>query len=348
MKRLFGLFFSFLMAASLLIGCVSLESVESSNTISQKPTEPVKKPETQLEKFQRIFTADSEKLVVGSDNVTTIESIEASFNPQTINSISEITESLLSEPGRPYYFKIRSIYKGYDQEAKKAQLQDLGKKQATVTDTAISAAFGVDTNVYSLNVMGGEVVVATLPKEANATATFYLVAIRITEHDGNVGNESLVYIRFVRGIEKPLFEPENFIVSNAFHYITTEDAHVPNQQDAMAAYFLGTTTSSTTSVFDPITFLFADLMDARVAMDKKDVLNDYTFPSVKIKYVSEVIFKGQSGTTINVSTDDNILSERMSFTGRASAIKNGDKVRIYYTISKDPLEKWEIQAIERL
>jgi len=122
MKRLFGLFFSFLMAASLFIGCVSLDSVESSNTVSQKPIEPVQKPETQLEKFQRIFTADSEKLVVGSDNVTTIESIEASFKPQTINSISEITESLLSEPGRPYYFKIRSIYKGYDQEAKKSTI----------------------------------------------------------------------------------------------------------------------------------------------------------------------------------------------------------------------------------
>jgi len=323
MKRVYGLVFCFLLFTSL-------------------------SAETQLEKFQRIFSADSGKLVVGSDNLSTVESIEASFQPHAINSISEITESLLSEPGRPYYFKIRSIYKGYDIEAKKALLQDLGKKKPTVTDIAISASFGIDTNVYSLNVMGSETVVATLPKEPNATATFYLVAIRITENDGSTGNESFVYIRFVREIAKPFFEQKRFVVSNAFHYITTDDARVPTQQDVMTTYIVGATTSSDTSVFDPITFLLVDLMDARVAMDKKDVLNEFTFPSVKSKYVSEVVFKGQSGTKITVSTDDNVLSEKMSFTGRASAIRNGDKVRVYYTISKDPLEKWEIQAIERL
>jgi hypothetical protein len=71
-------------------------------------------------------------------------------------------------------------------------------------------------------------------------------------------------------------------------------------------------------------------------------------PTVKVKYVSEVVFKGQTNTTITVSTDDNVLTERMSFTGRASAVRAGDKIRVYYTIAKDPLEKWEIQAIECL
>jgi hypothetical protein len=117
----------------------------------------------------------------------------------------------------------------------------------------------------------------------------------------------------------------------------------------MAAYFFGGAAgNSSSSVFDPIAYPLVDLMDARVAMDKKDIRNDYTFPTVKVKYVSEVVFKGQSNTTITVSTDDNVLTERMNFTGRASTIKNGDKVRVYYTIAKDPLEKWEVQAIESL
>jgi hypothetical protein len=38
----------------------------------------------------------------------------------------------------------------------------------------------------------------------------------------------------------------------------------------------------------------------------------------------------------------------MNFSARTAAIKNGDKIRVYYTIAKDPLEKWDIQAIERL
>jgi hypothetical protein len=67
-----------------------------------------------------------------------------------------------------------------------------------------------------------------------------------------------------------------------------------------------------------------------------------------VKYVSEVIFKGQSSTTLTVSTPDNISTEKMSFGGRATGIKNGDKVRVYYTIAKDPLEIWEVQAIEKL
>lgn len=347
MRRRISLFIVFCLIGIVLIGCTSVDNVESTNTISQKPIEPVQKNETQQEKFQRIFTTDSENLVVDTNNVTTIESIESSFRPQTINSISEITDTLLNEPGRPYYFKIRAIYKGYDQEAGKALLQELEEKQLNVTDFAFNSMFGIDTNIYSLDLMNSSLT-SSLPTEANAIAIFYLVVVRVTEHEGKVGNQTLAFIRFVRNIEKPYFQPEKFIVSNAFHYITIDDAHVPTQQDAMESYFFGTSTSSATSVFDPIIFSFVDLMDARVAMDKKDALNDYTFPSVKIKYVSEVLFKGQSGTTITVSTDDNILTERMSFTGRASSIKNGDKVRIYYTISKDPLEKWEIQAIERL
>jgi hypothetical protein len=49
-----------------------------------------------------------------------------------------------------------------------------------------------------------------------------------------------------------------------------------------------------------------------------------------------------------VSTSDNALTERMNFNARTTALKNGDRIRVYYTIAKDPLEKWEVQAIERL
>jgi hypothetical protein len=179
-------------------------------------TQPQQKAESQIEKYWRLLNADSEKQVVGSDNRVTIESIETTFQPQVISGIGEITGAKLSEPGRPYYFKLRAVYKGYDADAKRARLQDLGQIQANVMDSALGATFGVDSEVYS------------------------------------------------------------------------------------------------------------------------------------VKYVSELIFKGQSNTTIRVSTDDNVLTERMSFTGRASEVKTGDKIRIYYTIAKDPLEKWEIQAIECL
>jgi hypothetical protein len=331
----------------LVLGCGSQEgAVKDSSPQSgvSSQAQPQQKGETQIEKFGRLLKADSEKLVTGNDGKVTIESIEAAFQPQVITSIGEITDEKLSELGRPYYFKIRAIYKGYDKNAKRALLQDLGEvKQGSGYENALGAVFGVDGNVYKAAMF--DVVVSTLPTEANSIATFFLVALRIDDE----GKESDFLIRFVRNIEKPVMDPSKFIVASGMHYITVDDAKSPTQQDVMMNFFTGGSMGNTTSsVFDPLVYPLVDLMDARTAMDKKDIRNDYTFPTVKVKYVSEVVFKGQSNTTITVSTSDNILTERMNFTGRASEIKNGEKVRVYYTIVKDPLEKWEIQAIERL
>jgi hypothetical protein len=117
----------------------------------------------------------------------------------------------------------------------------------------------------------------------------------------------------------------------------------------MSAYFLGGAVgNASANVFDPVVYPLVDLFDARVAMDKKDIRKNNTFPTVRVKYVSEVVFKGQANTTITVSTSDNALTERMNFNARTTTLKNGDKIRVYYTIAKDPLEKWEVQAIERL
>jgi len=327
------------------LACGSSEPAVRSKADSTTKKQSHQKTETQLEKYQRLYLADGEKLVRGSDNQVTIKSIEAVFQPQVITRLDEITADMLTEPGRPYYFKVRALYKGHDAKAERVLLQDLGE-QSSVGDAVFATAFGIDTDVYEVRYFNS--VIETFPENANAVATFYLVAARFTENEGRQINESYVYIRFVRNIEPPLFNPSKFIVANGMHYITVNDAHVTTQEDVMAHYFLGGTVgNSSSSVFDPIVYPLVDLMDARVAMDKKDLRNDYTLPRVKVKYASEVIFKGQSNTTITVSTSDNVLTEKMNFTGRASSVRNGARVFIYYTIAKDPLEKWEIQAIEQ-
>jgi hypothetical protein len=301
----------------------------------------------------RLRNEDDKRLVTGSNNRITTESIEAVFQPQVITGIGEINDTKLSEPGRVYYFKLRAIYKGHDAKAKRILLQDIGE-QSSIGDAAFGTAFGIDTNVYPMQYRGGEIgnvlsPISEFPEEANAVATFYIMATRLTEVNGKRGNISEIGVRFIRNIEKPSLDPSKFIVANGMHYITVNDAHATTQEDVMAHYFTGGATSNT-SVFDPIVYPLVDLMDARIAMDKKDLRDGYTFPTVEVKYVSEVIFKGQSNTTITVSTDDNVLTERMNFTGRASSVKNGEKVRVYYTIAKDsrvPIERWEIQAIEQ-
>jgi hypothetical protein len=340
MKRVIFMAAAGLLASGLL-GCFSGGEFQTSQNPAVSALQrqgQSQQGESQLEKFQRLLLADEKKLVVGSDNRTTLRSIEAVFQPQIISVIDEITEAKLSEPGRPYYFKLRAIYKGYDASAKRARLQD----------SAPGAALGGDTDVYSTYVLGNDGVISTFPPDANSIATFYLIAVHLTENEGRKINETDILIRFVRDIEPPPFDPVKFIVTGGMHYITVEDAHVPTQADARKSHFFGGAAgNSTSSVFDPVVYSLVDLRDARVAMDKKNIRDNYTFPAVKIKYVSEVVFRGQSSTTITVSTDDNVLTERMSFTGRNSTVKAGDKIRVYYTIVKDPLEKWEIQAIER-
>jgi hypothetical protein len=350
-----------------LTGCftfgVPQTSPPSQRTAASTPqpqAQPQQKGESQWEKLLRLVVADGENgLLVATklktdaekDNrtLTAEETWDAYFQPQIISGIGEITTEKLSDPGRPYYFKLRAIYKGYDADAKEVRLQDLGQKQSSVMDSALGTAFGIDTDVYS--VMSQQFAITEFPTEANAVATFYLYAVHLTEDENGKQTSpfNVICIMMVLNIEPPLFDPAKFIVAGGMHYITVEDAHSPTQRELMSAFFLGGALgNSTSNVFDPVVYPLVDLMDARTAMDTKDIRNDYTFPTVSVKYVSEVIFKGQSNTTITVSTDDNVLTERMNFTGRASTVKTGDRIRVYYTIAKDPLEKWQIQAIERL
>jgi len=335
----------------LLIGSACASTPDSSQTGVVPRNLSQQTAENQYEKSQRLINETEERLNENtkrdSNNTLTVAGIEEVLQPQVINEINEITDARLSEPHLLYWFKLNAIYKGYDKDANRILLQDLGQR-SDIGDSAWGAAFGIDANVYPLRVSSSSIV-TTFPTDANAVATFYLLAIRFTENQrGQPVKETHIYVRFVRNIEEPYFNPGKFIVANGMHYITVNDAHVTTQEDVMAAYFLGSAASNSSgSVFDPIVYPLVDLMDARVAMDEKDIRNDFTFPRVRVKYVSEVIFRGQSNTTITVSTVDNVLTERMNFTGRASSVTNGERVHIYYTIAKDPLEKWEIQAIER-
>jgi hypothetical protein len=348
-KVSFGLF-----AAVIACGftsCFSLlgisSSAEGTNTPNvEESQQPKPKGESQFAKFRRLLAEDTEKIQI-IDGKTDDASIEAVLQPRVISRLNEITRDKISEPAKPYYFKIRAIYKGYDAEAKEARLQDLGEVQSSTLGNAIGAVFGGDTNVYSTYYH--QSAIPSFPEEANTIATFYLVAMRLTENEnGDSVNQSAIYIRFIRNAEKPMFDPSKFVVANAMHFITVADAHVPTQQDAMISMMGYGGMNASASVFDPAVYPAIDLLDARIAMDKKNHMRDNTFPTVRVKYVSDVIFKGQSGTTITVSTSDGVSTERMDFGGRAGAIKTGDKIRIYYTIAKDPLEIWEVQALERL
>ena len=332
------------------VSCASSATTQESSASNQQQARQQTAEEqgqAQLEMLQRLLTADIEKLVPGSDGVLSVEIIEGALRPRAINSISEINNTMLSEPGRPYWFKLRALFKGHDTNAERIFLQDLGQRATNSLETALFTAYGIDTNSYPIKYR--DVIVPTFPTEVNATATFYILAYRLAvEQGGRRESQTDVQIMFIRNVEGSPFNPSNFIVASGMNFIRINDARVTTQQDVMIHMMTGGAMGGSSNSFDPIIYPLADLMDARVAMDRKDIRNNFTNPTSRVRFVSEVIFRGQSNTTITVSTDDNVLTERMNFTGRASSITNGQRVRVYYTIAKDPLEIWEIQAIERL
>jgi len=65
-----------------------------------------------------------------------------------------------------------------------------------------------------------------------------------------------------------------------------------------------------------------------------------------LQYVSDLKLVRQNGTDITFSSDDNAITQNMSIDQR-SGLQAGQKVRVYYTIMRSPLTRWDVIAIER-
>jgi hypothetical protein len=103
------------------------------------------------------------------------------------------------------------------------------------------------------------------------------------------------------------------------------------------------------SNFKPAEYTKADLFDA-VATVEKLPRGDGSFMDAIFttkSFVSDVIFVGQNGTDIQFKTADNAISQYMKVSGR-SGLTAGQKVRLYYQVSKNPLTEWKVAAIEKL
>jgi hypothetical protein len=75
-----------------------------------------------------------------------------------------------------------------------------------------------------------------------------------------------------------------------------------------------------------------DLFDAVVTIEKGKQLTDF--------YFSDVIFVSQDGMTIDFTTDDHAITQRMKIFSRSGLTAN-QKVRVYYT------DNFEVMAIEK-
>jgi hypothetical protein len=93
------------------------------------------------------------------------------------------------------------------------------------------------------------------------------------------------------------------------------------------------------SDFKPSDYDKADLFDAVAAVGKFSMGD-------RRRFISDVVFVSQSGTTVLFKTADNAISQYMKIDAR-SGLTPGQKVRIYYRVTRDPLTEWQIIAIEK-
>jgi len=65
-----------------------------------------------------------------------------------------------------------------------------------------------------------------------------------------------------------------------------------------------------------------------------------------LEYKSDLTFVRQNGTDITFSSDDKAITQIMTIDQR-SGLQAGQKVRVYYMITRSPLTTWDVVAIER-
>lgn len=112
--------------------------------------------------------------------------------------------------------------------------------------------------------------------------------------------------------------------------------------------------------FDPSQFSSVDLFKAvsvsknlqRTSNETEAITNEALSSLMGISgkiagiFVSDLVFVSQNGTDITFSTDDNAISQLMTIDQR-SGLQVGQKVRVYYVVTRSPLLTWNIRAIER-
>jgi hypothetical protein len=331
--------------------------------------------EEQVAKYEKHMAADAnswrsfsewgaeQQKVKGKDWKASVADMNKFLPVKDVTGKDAFTFLQSAELAKPFWFKIRALYKGYNKEEKDLYLEDLPENNQTTTlEATLTNIFGIST--YTFTIYDADEEVSTKNFAPNTIVTFYCYGDRFFT-EGNYVSLLRLFIISDDGIVV-LFDSSKFSLANNLKYISASienKSNVENDLNIMKSMALTGTVpsaffsrvqgnqspnSTPENVFDPIRYQKGELLDARSAMNKKDIRNENTLPEVRIKFVSEVIFKGQSNTTVTVSTSDNAFTERMEFLGRSSTIKTGDKIRIYYTIAKDPLEKWEVHALERL
>ena len=160
----------------------------------------------------------------------------------------------------------------------------------------------------------------------------------------NTGKEQgFVEIIYINIVGLPIFYSKDFMVAVNFKMIDSYDNYDWSN-------FI---TGFSENIFNPYNFVYADPYDIMLVMEvAPEQLETLSIPNWQDKnklFYSEVIFSSQTNTSILVTNKDKTFVKSMTFMGRTSSLKNGDKIRIYYSVEKKTYSTdWTIYAIEKI
>ena len=139
----------------------------------------------------------------------------------------------------------------------------------------------------------------------------------------------------------PCIKPENVMVAAGYKIIDFDE------------YWRQLDNAFSNKIINPYNFIYTDPYDIMLALEiYPERLKSVSFSnwdSGKQLWYSDVVFKGQTNMNISVGSEDGKFFQTMNFAGRTSSLKNGDKVRIYYSVEKKRYSTdWTVYAIEKL
>ncbi|GHU42610.1 hypothetical protein FACS1894190_12140 [Spirochaetia bacterium] len=169
----------------------------------------------------------------------------------------------------------------------------------------------------------------------------YTVYIAVLKED-NYGRDSESYHGIVTKIDGLRSVEEVVATGEAKKEASRKAEETANKYDASKFTIVP-------SSFKPADYEKIDLFAAVAKVEKMPRGSAGTLDAVLnvYEFVSDVTFVSQNGTNIQFKTSDGAISQYMKVESR-SGLTTGQKVRLYYKVSKNPLTEWTVVAIQRL
>ena len=307
------------------------------------------------EEFDKLVDKDFNNCFSGKqislNPVTNHDIIENYFFCKDVNKLQEI---VWDTDGEIHYFRFCGRIVDYGKDTVLFQIIDTND-QGDINENYEQKQFPKYVCQLKKNPAAPEYISDRLPSSAdyNLPLAFYMLDGKflnlITEVylavgtwvDKN-GNEYTYHkFAYINIVGYPCVNPENVMVATGYKMIDFDNYW--NQLDK----------AFSSNTINPYNFVYTDpyelMLLLEVYPERVKAFSVSNWDSGKQLWYSDVVFKRQTNMSISVGSEDGTFFQTMNFAGRTSSLKNGDKVRIYYSVEKKSYSTdWTVYAIEKL